>query len=1130
MGLKHLLLPLLLLVSCTKESHPENKTNPFRLRSRAKINAERDTKEGYLEASNYLKRLIDQKLDNATDHLNLSKVLYFLEDFSGCKTHLDRVRTLSDKNNTPPDLDYMSGLFMKHKLQYKEALKFFTSVIRKKPDHPNAWFQRGEVEVQLERYEDAVKSYQKVLSVHPEHRAGIYRLIFVLRKLQRKEDLIKYQKLFASLPKTGRINNEMCDLTMVTLRPLNRSELEPTGVSFSWTDITDRFLTTDISSDAVRAIPYYRGKKAQNDSVSVSWGTSVFMEEGNQNGPDLLLVRSSGIDILTHPNDKTTPVKKIFSTISAKDIKNCHVADFNNDGLNDILARSDTALIIYRANEESAFEPAQELLSHNTTHAGIFDVDHDGDLDIIAIIKTAEAFNALFVRNNGNNTFKTFSLFEDLQTSEATEFTFTAHDVDQGNDLDFIFAGDPSGIQVFLNLRDGTFSNILLPGFSNRNQVIVEDLNNDGAPDFFATGGTPGWTYAMNADPQGNPRSLNIEKPVNVSSPHCGEISDSCSADIDNDGDLDILLASSSGVVLLRNTGGGKFIEEEAVKLPGKAKAVTIDVTDLTGDGMLEVLSGTDTDKVVILSSGANPPYASWKIWLEGKKDNNNAIGTVVEQYSESLYQSTLIRKSGPLHLGLGKKDRSKIDGIRFRWPQGIIQTTPDFEIKPDSHGNVRFTQIEALVSSCPFLYTRGKNGWKFITDVLGIAPLDEWLPEGEKPLLDPEEFVRIRGNELISRNGLLQIAVTEELKETAYLDRLELISVDHPESHRIYINESTNQKKYETLKLVIIPETGLSVPASFKSADGTEQKDTISFCDKNYLHGYGRAPAQWGGWVKQYNLQITTKSRSCGLLLTGRIAWYDSTVIYSLNQHGRSWSPMSLQLLKESGNSLTLLEDLGLPAGMDRNMIAFLPAPPLPAETRLQLSCQHRFLWDQVLLISESEQLELTQSQNNLKLQNGKTICYTTCRVKNAVCSFHGFSTTQGSKALHEQYYLYEKAAPGDMFPPATGFSTRYGDVTQLLHKHDDLLVVLIAGDKVEVDFEAPADPPPGMKRTYFLRVSGWAKEGSYHNLTGSYIAPLPFRNMTQYPPPPEEQRQDRAYKEYLEKFQTRKIRRRFF
>ena len=124
-----------------------------------------------------------------------------------------------------------------------------------------------------------------------------------------------------------------------------------------------------------------------------------------------------------------------------------------------------------------------------------------------------------------------------------------------------------------------------------------------------------------------------------------------------------------------------------------------------------------------------------------------------------------MIKQATGLHLGLGRVDRGEIDGLRLRWPQGIIQAIAANELKIDDAGNVAFQQKAGLVASCPFLYAYGPDGWVFLTDVLGIAPLDEWLPPGTTPHKDPEEYVRIDGTALAVVNGKLRIAVTEELR-----------------------------------------------------------------------------------------------------------------------------------------------------------------------------------------------------------------------------------------------------------------------------------------------------------------------------------------------------------------------------
>src|SRR5712671_1355154 len=52
------------------------------------------------------------------------------------------------------------------------------------------------------------------------------------------------------------------------------------------------------------------------------------------------------------------------------------------------------------------------------------------------------------------------------------------------------------------------------------------------------------------------------------------------------------------------------------------------------------------------------------------------------------------------------------------------------------------------------------------------------------------QEYLRIPGAALQSRNGRYVLQVTEELWETAYLDQLRLVAVDHPDSVDVCVDE----------------------------------------------------------------------------------------------------------------------------------------------------------------------------------------------------------------------------------------------------------------------------------------------------------------------------------------------------
>ena len=54
----------------------------------------------------------------------------------------------------------------------------------------------------------------------------------------------------------------------------------------------------------------------------------------------------------------------------------------------------------------------------------------------------------------------------------------------------------------------------------------------------------------------------------------------------------------------------------------------------------------------------------------------------------------------------------------------------------------------------------------------------------------DPDEYVRIRGDQLKERNGRYELRVTNELEEAVFADHFQLVAVDHPQGVEVYPNE----------------------------------------------------------------------------------------------------------------------------------------------------------------------------------------------------------------------------------------------------------------------------------------------------------------------------------------------------
>ncbi|MFQ5655425.1 MAG: FG-GAP-like repeat-containing protein, partial [Planctomycetota bacterium] len=744
-------LPLVLLAcGCTSRA-PEPPPEPaarsldlHNLRNLGRVHAERDTTEGYVEAAAALRKAVEVAPEDPDDHLNLARALLFTRDtFTAAAAEpvaaaIARARHLLG-DAAPPDCDYLEGLLAMRSEDPERAVELFRRVTDRLGDHVHGWYQRARAEQRSGRHEEAGRSYERLLEIAPRHRAGAYNRMLVLRRLGFTDELEAAKELFASIPAEGQPDAEKCDLTRVTLKRQDRRLTEPPPAAFRWREITEEVFPGGAPGGVERVLPF---------------GPTAALRG------ELLLIGKEGARRLRIGEGHGGILEEENLGISASGaVRAGAIGDLDNDGDIDVVLGGTTGIAILPGegtaaeNHEEPGQPEKPRLlpwSAGTPpplDLALFDIDHDGDLDIVALHERGAAL----IRNTGDGSWLPLDALADAPPpplpAGGAPARLDAHDLDQANDLDLILPGR-GGVQAFLNLRDGSYRRMPLPALGEHTLIRVEDLDSDGAPDIFAAGGRPGWSLARNADRLGIRHDLRLEEPRRGGG--SGPVAlDACLADLDNDGDPDILLATAGGVLLLRNRAAGDLQAEETVSV-GKGGARSVTTADLDGDGIEEVIAVTAEGRLAILESRPAPAYISWVVRAEGRRDNRDGIGAVVEQHCGRLYQSSMIKGPGGIRLGLGRGDRSAIDGLRVRWPQGIVQALPRPRLTFDPPGEVRFRQKEGLSASCPYLYARGPEGWSFVTDVVGIAPLDEWLPPGSEAHLDPEEYVRIDGLEKI--------------------------------------------------------------------------------------------------------------------------------------------------------------------------------------------------------------------------------------------------------------------------------------------------------------------------------------------------------------------------------------------
>ena len=127
---------------------------------------------------------------------------------------------------------------------------------------------------------------------------------------------------------------------------------------------------------------------------------------------------------------------------------------------------------------------------------------------------------------------------------------------------------------------------------------------------------------------------------------------------------------------------------------------------------------------------------------------------------------------------GLGS--RTAADVVRVLWPSGILQaeTTLAAPAARPRRSAITVTELDRKPSSCPYLFTWNGTRFEFVTDFMGGGEMGGWAGPAAWNQPDPDEYVRIGGDQLRPRDGRYELRITNELEEALFVDRLQLVAV----------------------------------------------------------------------------------------------------------------------------------------------------------------------------------------------------------------------------------------------------------------------------------------------------------------------------------------------------------------
>ena len=501
---------------------------------------------------------------------------------------------------------------------------------------------------------------------------------------------------------------------------------------------------------------------------------------------------------------------------------------------------------------------------------------------------------------------------------------------------DLVVARSDGSAILYRDLLGGAFEARPLPALAalpgGVRRLLAADVDHDGWTDLVAAG-DEGVTLLRNDHQEGfaaEPIAAQGDGPVAL-------------LDLDDRGANDLAFAVSAGTGAGPETGARSTARRGSARstFPGTGAAgassrrrpgqrrrsagtpSALAAADFDGDGRTD-LAAVDRSGTVRLLVNRTETDQHWSSGSASPGSRTRAWPTAPRSRSRRA-PSTRRSSTTGCRWSSAWATRDEADTVRITWPNGLIQN----EIRQPAGAFERYQEAPRLSGSCPMIFTWNGKTFQFITDVLGVAPLGASAGDGAYFPVDHDEGIRIPGSALEQRpDGRYEVRMTEELREVAYLDEIRLAAVDHPADVEILTNDKFKGPPFPELRLY-----GATDPLHPVAALDDQGRDV-----HERLAGHGRGlPRRLRAALGRHGRAPHADPR----LRAGRIPGAGAPGALRLGRLGRRLDLPgrlpgrrsrsvglvlpSLQVQDASGRWVTVLDDMGLPAGKPKTIVVDL-------------------------------------------------------------------------------------------------------------------------------------------------------------------------------------------------------------
>jgi len=1035
------------------------------------------------------------------------------------------------------------GMYHQYNGQMQQALDCFERVYQADGQDPHVAYKYAEALIGVEKHEEALPVLEKLVERNPAFISGVYRLA---RQYMRDRQREKAEPLFE------RFNQ----LRTVELNPESFAVAMRYGCSGKYYSVlgADSLPITREKAPSRRIVFSPDTKSLDAQLQSWQWAG------GSVNLPGIAVADVNGdghLDLcLTALDEKGATALWLndgsgdFSaaaTIAAQGVSPCF-GDADNDGDCDLwLGRAgpDQLLVndgkgVFTSGESEAVAGPDAL----TTIARLVDTDSDGDLDFLAFRlakggvpatgDTAATPSSIY-NSNGDSSFTDTAGDVELAFPETPIAAVVYDDFDDDYDLDVVILPESGKPIAWINRRVGDYriADAETTGLDIGDAISATtgDPDKDGDRDLlvFAQSGIRLMI---------NDGSFHFESEEQFAA-RCGPLGGTGGqfADMDNDGDLDIVIADahrrdgSRGPVLLVNGGAEEGFADAAEADPGIVLAAI--QTDGDASCVAADFNGNGRCDVLLAAVGAQPTLIenvttgghSIQLDLTGKqlknkmaRSNGSAIGARVEVKTASTSQQYFVGGcSGPVampplrvHAGIG--DDAKVDWLRVIWPDAVLQA--ELELAADRVAAVEETPRKE--SSCPYLFAWDGDRFAFVCDFGGVGGLGYYVAPGTYAPPDPTEYIRI--SRLEPLDGAYVLQTLTRLEEVTYFDEAKLIAVDHPKDTQVYPNEmmAINAPPPEFELFCVRQPIDPAHAIDHRGVDVTER---VLHIDRRYAGATdldtrftGLADEHWVELDFGDQLESVSPDARLVLFLHGWVEYGYSSTNYAASQAGLRTKAPTIEVERD-GKWIEAFHEIGYPAGINHMMTLEVTGKILPTDRRIRISSNMELYWDRVFLAEHAADASVSLNEE---------------MPTSADLHFRGYPREYSPDGRHPNLCDYANIDRSVGWKLMGGDYTRFGEVGELLDEADDCFVIMGHGEEVTLRFAADAfgPIPEGQRRTFILKTDSFCKDMDLYTAHPNTVEPLPFHDMTGYPYGSDERYPDtEKTKRYRNQFNTRRV-----